>query len=282
MSIGCVVMRQARPGAIGAVPQRVVGWRARLAATLIATLAVTGCSGSGASEDSASSSMTVPVAPGLPVDAQPGPFRIGPAPAYAAIATTDPTIYEAPRGNAAITSVFPVKLPWGSPTSFLVRQAYRDAAGRTWFEVFLPRRPNGSTGWVRGDQVRPRPMLHQVEVDLSARTVRLLRDGRTVRKWPVGIGRQATPTPTGSFYVTVKLRPPQISAVYGAWALGISGYSDVLDQFGTGDGQIALHGTTDPGDLGREVSSGCIRLDNGAITSLARMLPLGTPVTIRK
>jgi lipoprotein-anchoring transpeptidase ErfK/SrfK len=215
-------------------------------------------------------------------DPQPGPFRIGPAPAYAAIATTDTTVYEAPRGNAAITSVFPVKLPWGSPTSFLVRQAYRDAADRTWFEVFLPRRPNGSTGWVRGDQVRPRPMLHQVEVDLSSRTVRLLRDGRTVRSWPVGIGRQATPTPTGSFYVTVKLRPPQISAVYGAWALGISGYSDVLDQFGTGDGQIALHGTTDRGDLGREISSGCIRLDNGAITSLARILPLGSPVTIRK
>jgi lipoprotein-anchoring transpeptidase ErfK/SrfK len=275
-------MRQARPGAISAVLQRVVGWRVHLAAALIATLAVTACSGSGAPEESASSSTTVPVAPGVSVDPQPGPYRIGPALAYAAIATTDTTVYQAPRGNSAITAVFPVKLPWGSPTSFLIRQAYRDAAGRTWFEVFLPRRPNGSTGWIRGDQARPHPMLHQVEVDLSSRTVRLLRDGRTVRSWPVGIGRQATPTPTGSFYVTVKLRPPQISAVYGAWALGISGYSDVLDQFGTGDGQIALHGTTDAGDLGREVSSGCIRLDNGAITSLARMLPLGTPVTIRK
>jgi lipoprotein-anchoring transpeptidase ErfK/SrfK len=275
-------MRLARLGAIGAVPQGFSGWRISLSAALLATLALTGCSGSGASEDAASSSTASPVAPAAPADPQPGPFRIGPAPAYAAIATTDVTVYEDPRGNAAITAVFPVKLPWGSPTSFLVREAYRDAAGRTWFEVYLPRRPNGSTGWVRGEQVRPRPMLHQVEVDLSSRTARLLRDGRTVRSWPVGIGRQATPTPTGNFYVTVKLRPPQISAVYGAWALGISGYSDVLDQFGTGDGQIALHGTTDPGDLGREVSSGCIRLDNGAITNLARMLPLGTPVTIRK
>ena len=103
-----------------------------------------------------------------------------------------------------------------------------------------------------------------------------------MRSWPAGIGRQATRTPTGSFYVTVKLGPPQISSVCGAWALGISGYSDVLDQFGTGDGQIALHGTTDPGDLGREVSSGCIRLDNGAISHLARILPLGAPVTVRK
>jgi lipoprotein-anchoring transpeptidase ErfK/SrfK len=275
-------MRPARLGAIGARPRRFVGWRMPLAAALIATLALTGCSRPGTSEDTASSPTAGSLAPAAPADPQLGRFRIGPAPAYAALATTDVTVYEDPSGNAAITTVFPVKLPWGSPTSFLVRQAYRDAARRTWFEVYLPRRPNGSTGWVRGEQVRPRPMLHQVEVDLSSRTARLLRDGRTVRSWPVGIGRQATPTPTGSFYVTVKLRPPQISAVYGAWALGISGYSDVLDQFGTGDGQIALHGTTDPGDLGREVSSGCIRLDNGAITNLARMLPLGTPVTIRK
>jgi lipoprotein-anchoring transpeptidase ErfK/SrfK len=93
--------------------------------------------------------------------------------------------------------------------------------------------------------------------------------------------RQATPTPTGRFYITVKLRPPQISTVYGAWALGLSGYSDVLEQFGTGDGQIALHGTSDPADLGREVSNGCVRMDNAAITSLAETLPLGTPVTIR-
>jgi lipoprotein-anchoring transpeptidase ErfK/SrfK len=275
-------MRPAPVGAIGAVLQRLLGWRISLCAALLASLALTGCSGSGTSEDAASSSTTGPVAPAAPTNPQPGRFRIGPAPAYAAIATTDVTVYEDPSSDGAIAAVFPAKLPWGSPTSFLVREAYRDAAGRTWFEVFLPRRPNGSTGWVRGEQVRPRPMRHQVDVDLSSKTAGLLRDGGTVRSWPVGIGRQATPTPTGSFYITVKLRPPQISAVYGAWALGISGYSDVLDQFGTGDGQIALHGTTDPGDLGREVSSGCIRLDNGAITHLARILPLGTPVTVRK
>jgi lipoprotein-anchoring transpeptidase ErfK/SrfK len=259
-----------------------VRWRMPLAGALIAAVALTGCSRSGGQDPAAPSTATGPVVVAAPADPQPGPFRIGAAPAYAAVATKDVTVYGDPRGTAAVTAVFPAKLPWGSPTSFLIREAYRDAAGRTWFEVFLPRRPNESTGWVRRDQVRLRPMVHQVEVDLSSRTARLLHNGRTVRSWPVGIGRQATPTPTGSFYLTVKLRPPQISAVYGAWALGISGYSDVLEQFGTGDGQIALHGTADPADLGQEVSNGCVRLDNGAITSLAQTLPLGTPVTIRR
>jgi lipoprotein-anchoring transpeptidase ErfK/SrfK len=41
---------------------------------------------------------------------------------------------------------------------------------------------------------------------------------------------------------------------------GAVGYSDVLEQFGTGDGQIALHGTADLGDLGQEVSNGCVRM----------------------
>ncbi len=256
-------------------------WRMSLVAALIAAVALTGCSRSGEADLSAPSTATDQVAPVAPPEKQPGPFRLGGAPAYAAIASRDVTVYEDPRGNAAITAVFPAKLPWGSPAAFLIREGYRDAAGRAWLRVFLPRRPNETTGWVRRDQVRLRPIVHQVEVDLSSRTARLLRDGNTVRSWPVGIGRQATPTPTGSFYLTVKLRPPQISNVYGAWALGISAYSDVLEQFGTGDGQIALHGTADPADLGREVSNGCVRLDNAAITSLAQTLPLGSPVTIR-
>jgi lipoprotein-anchoring transpeptidase ErfK/SrfK len=255
--------------------------RATLAATLLAAVALTGCSRSGALDRPAPSTTTETVTSAAAADPKPGPLRLGGAPAYAAVATKDVTVYADPRGNAAITAVFPAQLPWGSPTSFLVRDAYRDAAGRTWVKVFLPRRPNETTGWIRRDQVRLRPVVHKVEVDLSSKTARLLRDGRTVGSWPVGIGRQATPTPTGSFYLTVKLRPPQISAVYGAWALGLSGYSDVLDQFGTGDGQIALHGTADPTDLARAVSNGCVRLSNGAISSLAEALPLGTPVTIR-
>jgi lipoprotein-anchoring transpeptidase ErfK/SrfK len=251
-----------------------------LTAALLAAIALTGCGRSGAS-DPASPIATGPAAPTPPADPEPGPVQLGAAPAYAAIATKDVTVYADSHSNASVTAVFPAKLPWGDATSFLIREAYRDAAGRTWLRVFLPRRPNETTGWVRRNQVQLRPVRHHVEVDLSSRTARLLRDGRTVRSWPVGIGRQATPTPTGSFYLTVKLRPPQISAIYGAWALGLSGYSDVLEQFGTGDGQIALHGTTDPTDLGREVSNGCVRLDNEAITSLARVLPLGAPVTIR-
>jgi lipoprotein-anchoring transpeptidase ErfK/SrfK len=253
-------------------------WAALLAALLAAVGALAGCGRSTSSGPTAPSATAAAAAPAAP---QPGRVRLGDASAYVAVATTDLTAHAKPRNSGRVLGLFPQTTPWGSPTPFLVTQAYRDAAGELWLKVLLPRRPNEWVGWIRPHQVKVRPVAYAVEVDLSARTARLLRDGRLLRSWRVGVGRSFTPTPTGRFYLTVKLRPPQVSAVYGAWALGLSGYSEVREQFGTGDGQVALHGTADPTDLGRQVSNGCVRLDNQAITTLAETLPLGTPVTIR-
>jgi lipoprotein-anchoring transpeptidase ErfK/SrfK len=250
---------------------------ARWTVLLAVVMAMAGCGGAEPASPSAVPSSTAAAAPASPSSSH---VDLGDASAYVALAATDITVRTRP-GGGGVVAVFPAKLPWGSPMPYLVRLAHRDRAGVTWLKVSLPRRPNGSSGWIRGDQVRLRSVAYEVVVDLSSRTGRLLRDGRTQRSWPVGIGRANTPTPTGRFYITVKLRPPQISAVYGAWALGISGYSEVLEQFGTGDGQIALHGTDDLGDLGQQVSNGCVRMTNETITALATTLPLGTPVTIQ-
>jgi lipoprotein-anchoring transpeptidase ErfK/SrfK len=252
-----------------------------LAAALLALAAVAaGCGGDAPAGEPAAPAPTTAAA-AAPAPPKAGPVHLGNARAYVALAATDITVRSRPDGGRVV-GLFTRTTPWGSPTPFLVREARRTAGGETWLKVLLPRRPNGSSGWLLGDQVRVRPVDYSVQVDLSARTVRLLRGGRTLRTWRAGVGRAWTPTPTGSFFVTVKLRPPQISSVYGAWALGLSGYSEVHEQFGTGDGQIALHGSNNPGaDLGREVSNGCVRLDNQAISTLADTLPLGTPVTIQ-
>ena len=255
-----------RPAAVAVLP------------ALVLAVVLAGCGGPAPAEPAAPSPLAPPTTGPAP---KAGPVRLGDAPAYVALATTDVTVRSRPRGGKVI-GLFPRTTPWGSPTPFLVEEARRDTSGKTWLKVLVPRRPNESSGWLRRDQVRVRPLDYEVEVNLSARTVRLLRDGRAVHVWPVGVGTSFTPTPTGRFFITVKLRPPQISTVYGAWALGLSGYSEVHEQFGTGDGQIALHGTHHPGaDLGRAISNGCVRMDNQAITTLADTLPLGTPVTIR-
>ncbi len=63
------------------------------------------------------------------------------------------------------------------------------------------------------------------------------------------------------------------------FAIGLSGHSNTLSEFAGGDGQIAIHGTNDPGTIGTKVSHGCVRVNNDVILKLAT-LPLGTPVVI--
>jgi lipoprotein-anchoring transpeptidase ErfK/SrfK len=257
------------------------GAPAAVVALLAAVLALAGCSGPEPPAPAPLDPSAGPPAPTTTTVRRAGVVRLGDAPAYVALAVKDVTVRSRPSGGDII-AVFPQELPWGSPTPFLISEARRTAAGETWLKVLLPRRPNGSSGWVPRDQVRVRPVSHEVVVDLSSRTASLLEDRRKVRSFRVGVGTSGTPTPTGRFYVTVKLRPPQISAAaYGAWALGLSGYSEVHQTFGTGDGQIALHGTYKPWLLGQPVSNGCVRMDNDTISLLAETLPLGAPVTIQ-
>ena len=94
-------------------------------------------------------------------------------------------------------AVFPQELPWGSPTPFLIDEARRTATGETWLKVLLPQRPNGSSGWVQRDQVRIRPVTHEVVVDLSSRTASLLKSRRKIRSFRSGSGPRARPPRPG-------------------------------------------------------------------------------------
>lgn len=253
-----------------------------VALACLVALAAAGCSARGTGAEGpppAASPQTTPapavIEPAVPAD---GPVSLGGAASYAAIARADVTVRSKPAGGRNLGQLS-AELPWGTPTPFLVREARR-VNGKVWYRVLLPRRPNESTGWIRASQVRTAARDYHAEVDLSARRLTLYRGTDAVQTFPVAIGQPDTPTPTGRFFVTVKLRPPQISRVYGAWALGLSAYSEVFDQFGTGDGQIALHGTTNTSDLTRAVSHGCVRLSNPSISTLAKLLPPGSPVDI--
>ena len=96
----------------------------------------------------------------------------------------------------------------------------------------------------------------------------------------VGIGAAASPTPTGSFFLTDILAHDPAGS-YGAWILALDGHSEAFSEFDGGDARIAIHGTGDPSSIGAAVSSGCVRIPGGSLAQLAASLPLGTPVVIR-
>lgn len=161
----------------------------------------------------------------------------------------------------------------GAPLTLLVKR--QEVA---WLQVFLPVRPNGSTGWVRSSDVRTARVLYRIEISTTAHRLRLYKAGRLVATFPAATGTGGTPTPLGSFFLTELLAPTNPG--YGPYAYGLSAFSNVLTSFGGGPGQIGLHGTSDVASIGRSSSHGCIRLNNGDITALAKLLPLGTPVHI--
>ena len=66
--------------------------------------------------------------------------------------------------------------------------------------------------------------------------------------------------------------------VYGPWAFGTSAYSALSDW--PGGGVVGIHGTNQPALIPGRPSHGCVRLTNAAVTRLAALMPIGTPVRI--
>jgi lipoprotein-anchoring transpeptidase ErfK/SrfK len=164
-----------------------------------------------------------------------------------------------------------------APVVFLARGAYDPAAD--WIQVFLPTRPNGSSGWIRADQATVTTHTFRVQVELGAHRMQVFDGADEVFDEPIGVGTGDTPTPGGLFYIRSLIA--STNPVYGPYAYGLSGFSEVHESFNGGPGDIGIHGTDDPSAVGGDVSNGCIRLTNEAISRLAPVLPYGTPVEIR-
>ncbi|MGZ8694205.1 MAG: L,D-transpeptidase [Gaiellaceae bacterium] len=166
------------------------------------------------------------------------------------------------------------------PTLFSVRARVVDARCRAaWYLVQLPVRPNGATGFVPARKVWIQSVTTRIDIDLSARRLRLFRGGQVQLSVPVAIGRRGTPTPIGRFYVNQRLVPADPSGPFGPGALGVSAFSPTLTDWPQG-GPIAIHGTNEPALIGKAVSNGCIRVRNGPFRRLFDGGPAGTPVII--
>ena len=179
--------------------------------------------------------------------------------------------------SADATFALDTQNPSGSISPMLIESAKR-RAGEVWYRVLLPLRPNRSAAWVRETDVDLRRIDQRIEVDLSDRTLRYYVHDDLKRHFKVGVGTDATPTGTGTFYVWVKIHYASPYQPYGIAALGLSGFSPVLSEW-PGGGRMAIHGTSSPSDLGNAVSHGCVRVLNDDLKSLLDV-PLGTPVQI--
>jgi lipoprotein-anchoring transpeptidase ErfK/SrfK len=149
-----------------------------------------------------------------------------------------------------------------------------------WVRVAIPVRPNGSVGWVWHEDVSLARTTARLVVELSTNTLWVVQGADTLATVKVATGTGGTPTPTGLFFVKELVPQSNPGGPLGPYALGLSGFSNVLTKFNGGEGVIGIHGTNAPNTIGTDASHGCVRVDNATMLKLARLLELGTPVEI--
>jgi lipoprotein-anchoring transpeptidase ErfK/SrfK len=161
---------------------------------------------------------------------------------------------------------------------YLALHSAVDSDGRTWVEIRIPKRPNGRKGWVAREALGPFTVVRtQLVINRTTLRATLFKKGKKIWSAPVGVGRPSLPTPAGRFYVREKLR--SLSPFYGPWAIGTSAYSTKLSDW-PGGGVVGIHGTNQPELIPGRPSHGCVRVKNKAISRLAHLMPLGSPIRI--
>jgi lipoprotein-anchoring transpeptidase ErfK/SrfK len=178
--------------------------------------------------------------------------------------------------------VTPSQAPW-----LLVLRAAPDRRGRCWVQVRLPTRPNAAAAWINADRTRLQSTPWRIVITRRARTLDVYRAGHRLRRFTVVVGKPATPSPHGLFSIVGVWRWSP-GDFLGSYILPLTAHSNVLQEFGGGDGRVGVHGRggdslSDP--LGSARSHGCIRLANRSIEWIVQRIGTGAlpgiPVSMR-
>ena len=116
-------------------------------------------------------------------------------------------------------------------------------------------------------------------VNIPARKIALVEDGKVLKVYPVAVGKKSTPSPSGTFHIASHVVNPTYThegkvvgpgpsnPVGTRWmSLGFKGYG--------------VHGTNHPESVGHAASHGCIRLRNHDVEELFELVRVGDEVDL--
>jgi len=138
---------------------------------------------------------------------------------------------------------------------------------------------------IEGALIHPRQKLKvptgrfSIVVDKSQNQLLLTESEQFIKSYAVATGSENS-TPVGTFTVVNRIIDPvwyrQGAAVPPDSPENILGTRWLgFDKAGYG-----IHGTTDPGSIGQQVTAGCVRMTNADVEELFAIIPVGTEVTI--
>ena len=119
-----------------------------------------------------------------------------------------------------------------------------------------------------------------IVVSIPERKLVLMEDGAVKKVYPVAVGKVSTPSPAGRFTINTRVSNPTYShhgkvvapgprnPVGSRWmGLSVKGYG--------------IHGTNEPGSIGKAASHGCIRMGKADLEELFAQVEVGDAVEIR-
>jgi L,D-transpeptidase catalytic domain len=184
------------------------------------------------------------------------------------------TLYRKPGEDVRIR--LSARTEWNSPRILGVVRRRGD-----WISVQAPELGNGEVAWMRAHRARIDCVRWSLHADLSRRRLSVERDGKTVRRFEIAIGRKGNPTPRGRFSVTDKLRVTDPASPYGCCVLALTGHQTRLPASWPGGDRLAVHATKELSSLGKPASLGCLRVTSSQARWLIRTIPLGAPLFVR-
>ena len=108
----------------------------------------------------------------------------------------------------------------------------------------------------------------------------LIEDGQVKKIYSVAVGKESTPSPTGSFHIAARVVDPTYYHEGKVIAPGprnpLGNRWMGLDRKGYG-----IHGTNAPNSIGKSASHGCIRMAKRDLKEVFAMVKVGDEVEIR-
>lgn len=125
---------------------------------------------------------------------------------------------------------------------------------------------------------RPTDTTMQVVVNISTKELSVLRNGDTIQQYPIAVGTEKNPTPTGDFTIHQIDFNPDWTPPNSDWAKDRSYKEPGAPGNPMGNARIiyqmpyTIHGTDNLNSLGEAESHGSIRVANKNVMELARLL----------
>jgi lipoprotein-anchoring transpeptidase ErfK/SrfK len=119
----------------------------------------------------------------------------------------------------------------------------------------------------------------QIIVSIPDRKLVVMQNGAVLREFPIAVGANASPSPTGTFEIVNRLSDP---TYYHAGIVLPPGADNPLGPrwVGLNKKGYGIHGTNAPGSIGKAASHGCIRLRNRDMVQFFALVHVGDTVEI--